>query len=395
MNFLFVAPRFHTNQFIITRSLLDMGHRVAFFAYYAGNTEDYSSLEPHLMKKSLYSRCMSKNLEKRYGPNLAESKKNKYFIPQFFDLLKKIKAFHPDIVITRETNKTSFFVHLICRILRIKCVILYNQIPLYSRKKNGMIKKIKGAVKFIFFPRVRITTVRTDNPTKFKNHMDQYYIKKHDYFVPFIEETRDVTRAYCKDGIAGILSVGKYRDYKNHFLLVDAISLLKDKGGFRAAIIGQAYNDEEIAYYDRLDTYIKEKGLENIVTLYKNMKYSEMNDLYSQYDIFTLTSKKELASIAVLEAMASGMVTISTDVNGTASYIEEGKCGFLFKTMDAEDLASKIEAVISDKNRVGNMGRAASENIKKHYSFANYYTALGDLLKKEFNVELTAPGRGA
>jgi glycosyltransferase involved in cell wall biosynthesis len=345
------------------------------------------------MKKSLYTRGMSKNVENKYEPNLAEWKKGQYFIPQFFDLFKKIKAFHPHVVITRETNATSLYVSLICRILGIKSVIVYNQVPLYRKKKSGILEKLKSIIKIVCFPRVRITTVRTNNPTHFQNNMDQYYIKRHDYFIPFIEEVKGMERTYCKNGTVGILSVGKYRDYKNHFLLIDAISLLKDRGGLRVAIAGQAYNEEETAYYDRLETYIKDKGLADIVTLYKNIEYAEMDNLYAEYDIFILASKKEQASIAVLEAMANGMVAISTDANGTASYIEEGKCGYLFRTMDAKDLASKIEKYISKKELIGNMGRAACENIREHYSFMHYYTALGDILQKEFKIVLTEPER--
>lgn len=388
MKFLFVAPRFHTNQYVVTKSLIGLGHSVAFFAYYMGRTEDHSSVEPDLLAESLLTRWQAGVFKKKYGANLAESKKIKYFIPKFSDLYKKIKAYAPDIVITRETNMTSMYVSLICRILGIKAVIVYNQIPFFSRKKTGFINRIKSAVKKLCFPRVRITTVCTDNPSKFNKNREQYYIKPHDYFIPFAAEVKETERAYCSGGIIRILSVGKYRDYKNHFLLVDAVSLLKDTRNLRVSIAGQAYNDEEMAYYDKLNGYIRDKGLADIIKLYKNILYSEMDKLYTDHDIFTLTSKKELASIAVLEAMANGMVTISTDANGTASYIEEGTCGYVFRTMDPEDLAAKIELLVSRKNDIESMGRAACKNIMEHYSFKNYYIALGELLKREFTVDL-------
>lgn len=394
MNFLFVAPRFHTNQFVVTKSLADVGHNVAFFAYYMGKTEDHSNVEPYLLKESPYTRWRVKKTGKKYGANLIESKKNQYFIPCFSDLYQKIKAYGPDIVITRETNITSMYVYIICRLLGIRCVIVYNQIPFYSKRKTSLAKKIKSVIKRVCFPRVRITTVCTDNPVRFDKNAKQYHIKKHDYFIPFIAEARKTDRTYCGEGIVRILSVGKYRDYKNHFLLVDAISLLKDKSGLRAAIAGQAYNEEETAYYDRLKSYIGQKGLEDTVTLYKNIKYSEMDRLYGEYDIFILTSKKEQASIAVLEAMANGMVTVSTDENGTASYIEEGACGYVFRTMDPDDLAAKIELLMSKKDDIESMGKAALKNVRDHYSFMNYYMALEDMLKKEYKMELKATALG-
>ena len=394
MKFLFVAPRFHTNQFMVTKSLIDKGHEVSFFVYYRGKTEDYSYVVPYVMKKSFLTKWLGKVMEKQYGPVKAEGINRKYFIPHFFNLFQKVKEVHPDIVIVRDTTLTALYINLFCKVLGIKYVVLYNQIPLYSKKTSSIKKKIKIIIKKLCFPRVRITTVCMENPTKYIHQKDQYYIKKHDYFVPFVEEARDADRPYCQNGIVSILGVGKYRDTKNHFLLVNALMQLKDKGGFRAMIVGQAYNQDEIDYYDRLNRYIREKGLDDVITLKKNVDYAEMKGLYAQYDVFALTTKREFASIAVLEAMANGMVTISTDNNGTASYIEEGKCGFLFKTMDVEDLVSKIDIVLSNKERIKSMGKAACENIRENYSCNNYYEALGEVLKKEFNLDLSKQSIG-
>jgi hypothetical protein len=42
-----------------------------------------------------------------------------------------------------------------------------------------------------------------------------------------------------------------------------------------------------------------------------------------------LTSKKEVASVSIIEAMAHGLVPISPNINGTAQYINE-KFGEVF-----------------------------------------------------------------
>ena len=109
-----------------------------------------------------------------------------------------------------------------------------------------------------------------------------------------------------------------------------------------------------------------------------------MSDLYLTHDIFVLTSKRETASIAVLEAMANGLVPISTDANGTACYIRQGESGYLFKTMDQESLAEILRKLIESKESIDKMGRKAYLDVKNNYSFEKYYTKLGDIVKKKF-----------
>ena len=46
MRFLYVAPRYHTNQVPIIRGLKRKGHEVCFLSQYAGKVEDYSDLTP-------------------------------------------------------------------------------------------------------------------------------------------------------------------------------------------------------------------------------------------------------------------------------------------------------------------------------------------------------------
>ncbi|MFF2447137.1 glycosyltransferase family 4 protein [Neobacillus sp. NPDC058068] len=389
MKFLFVAPRFHTNQFPIVKSLIERGHNVEFFVQNVGKSEDHSKLKPYLMKKSILSILLCKIVDWKYSANEAESKKLYYFIPANISLFIRIRKYRPDVVILRERNFSSWCAYLICKILKIRCTIIYNQTPLYSpNTSENIIKRFIKKIIREFFPKVRITTVYARNISVLRNNQDKYHIKSHDYFVPFIAELKEETanRTYCKGGNINILDVGKYRDYKNHFLLVDAISLIGDRRNLRVTIVGQVVNEDEQKYFDLLKTYIKSKNVDDVIRLEKNIDYNKMDQIYQTNDIFILPSKLESASISILEAMANGMVTISTDNNGTASYINEGECGYLFRTMDAKDLAIKIEQIVSKKTNIYKMGNQAYLNIKYNYSFPNYYSALGEVLEKEFGV---------
>lgn len=394
MKFLFVAPRFHTNQFPIVKSLIRIGHEVEFFVQNIGESEDHSVIVPYIMEKSHLSSLL-RMLFKKNKSFLSENMDRMFFIPSIRNLYKKIREYHPDIVILRNRSMTSMFVYIICRLLSIKCIILYNQTPLYNfidnSSKNGVKKITKNIMCNFCFPNVRITPVYSSDISRLREGKADYFVNNHEYFVPFIGEiSKEVqSRKYCRGGKINILDVGKYRDYKNHFLLVDAISLIKNKKDLNVTIIGEVSKDDEKKYYYSLMEYIKKKNLIDIINLEKNIEYSEMKQVYLNNDVFVLTSKMEVASIAVIEAMANGLVTISTDANGTASYIKEGECGYLFKTMDAKDLALKIEQIISNKNKIRKFGMNAYNNINNNYTFEQYYIELNKVLIKEFGVNIS------
>ena len=378
MKFLFVAPRFHTNQFPIVKGLIEKGHQVEFFVQYIGKGENHSILKPRLMKKSILTGIIFNIIDRKYDANQAESKKPKRYIPALFDTYKRIREYHPDIVILRNANRTTSMVCIICKILGIKAVMLYNQEPLYKKtKKTNMFN-------LLFQPKVTFT------PVLFGNIEDliECQTERHEYFLPFVAETNASTavRGYLQNKKVRILDVGKYREYKNHFILVDAIELLQKKEELSVTITGQVGNEEEQKYFKLLQEYVTSKSLDNFIKLEKNIPHTKMSDLYLAHDVFVLTSKRETASIAVLEAMANGLVAISTDANGTACYIRQGECGYLFKTMDKESLAETLRKVIESKESIVKKGRMAYLDVKNNYSFENYYTKLRDLVKKEFGL---------
>ena len=56
MRFLYVAPRYHTNQIPIMKGLIENGHEVRFFGHYAGRIEDYAYVKPEIIGYSFLYR---------------------------------------------------------------------------------------------------------------------------------------------------------------------------------------------------------------------------------------------------------------------------------------------------------------------------------------------------
>ena len=58
MKFLYVAPRYHTNQMDIMKGLIEHGHEVCFISHYAAAIEDYSCVTPVVLGYSRLYRLL-------------------------------------------------------------------------------------------------------------------------------------------------------------------------------------------------------------------------------------------------------------------------------------------------------------------------------------------------
>lgn len=381
---LFVAPRYHTNQVPIVEGLIDKGHNVHFLVMYRGNSENYEKLNPHTMPPSLITKIRYNKIRKEKGDMFAENWLLRHYKPGYVTVLQYLISINPDIVILRERSRQSRIVFICCRILGIKKVILYNQKPIYNDEIKNPIKKLLSKV---VFPKIRITPVKY---IKLLSKTNTYIPseKNHDYFLPFVQTTSNENRYYTKDRVIRILDVGKYRDYKNHEILIEAVGLMQEYTNIHVTIVGQVSNKNEENYFENLNSMIINKNLQDKVSLLRNIPYKEMQNLYLQNDIFILPSKKEVASISILEAMAHGLCVISTDNNGTAFYVIEGTAGIVFDHTSSHDLAEKISYFVKNPEQIQFYGNNALDYIQNHCQFIKYYEGLNDLLWKEFKFKL-------
>lgn len=413
MKFLFTAPRFHTNQSAIVKGLTEHGHEVRYFVVYVGATEDHSVIRPLALKPSRTTVREKKAYSRQYNESEVEGLIGGRFIPDFAFFKKAFEEFMPDVVICREKTNLTLYAKALCDQHRIPC-ILYDQEPVYpaAKEKTGS-PQAKQAAASSFSHRLSVKLDRTLNPDRRRLaamrassgfptvHMTPVQYSRISaessgtpresgtYFIPFIAEAHPeaIGRTYRGDGVLHILSVGKFRDYKNLKILPDTMELLQANGfsDWSLTVVGQVSNSDEKQYRDDLLHAIAEKGLEDKVRVIENVPFQEMGAIYSTHDLFLLTSKREVASVAVIEAMSYGLAIISTDHNGTASYVTDAEGGYVFETGNAKDLADKIRLAAGEVQR---MGQNAATYVAEHLQFENYAAAMAQMLEKEFDLHM-------
>jgi len=95
---------------------------------------------------------------------------------------------------------------------------------------------------------------------------------------------------------------------------------------------------------------------------------SDISDLMNACDVFTLTSLSEAASLTLMEAMASKLAVVVTDVGGNPEIIRNGIDGLLAPRKDSDKLAECYIQLLSDPEKRMRFAKSAYERAVERYS---------------------------
>jgi glycosyltransferase involved in cell wall biosynthesis len=94
----------------------------------------------------------------------------------------------------------------------------------------------------------------------------------------------------------------------------------------------------------------------------------DMPARYRALDLLLLTSWHEGTPLALLEAMASGVPVVATDVGGVSELIVAGSTGCLAPPGDEVRLTELASALLRDRAALDRYGRAAREHVRTRFS---------------------------
>ena len=136
-----------------------------------------------------------------------------------------------------------------------------------------------------------------------------------------------------------IISVGELNENKNNKVIISALEKLKNKN-IHYILCG--VGDKK----DELSAMAQSAGIsENIHFLgYR----TDIKALYNASDCFVMPSYREGLSRSAMEAMASGLPCILSDIRGNRDLIENGSGGFLCKPDDASGFSEAMLKLYGD-----------------------------------------------
>jgi glycosyltransferase involved in cell wall biosynthesis len=126
------------------------------------------------------------------------------------------------------------------------------------------------------------------------------------------------------------------------------------------------------AHYDTIRTTLDQLGIAESFTFTGHR--ADARQLMSAFDVFVLSTHFEGLPLVILEAMAIGLPTIATAVNGIPEVVAHPGVGALFPRRDDAALAQHILALLTDPPAARAIGDAAREFVAQHFSeeaFAN------------------------
>jgi glycosyltransferase involved in cell wall biosynthesis len=86
------------------------------------------------------------------------------------------------------------------------------------------------------------------------------------------------------------------------------------------------------------------------------------------HDLFVLPSRSEAFPNALIEAMATGMPVVATDVGGIPEVVRPGINGQLVRPDDEHVLADAVLALMDDPAAAAALGQAARADVERHYT---------------------------
>jgi glycosyltransferase involved in cell wall biosynthesis len=170
-----------------------------------------------------------------------------------------------------------------------------------------------------------------------------------------------------------ILFVGNLEPRKQVDVLLRALSQMEDA---RLAIVG----DGELR--DALQKAAVQAGVAERACFTGRVDPETLMRWYAAADVFALPSSSEAQGIVALEAMASGLPVVASDVGGLRRTVEDGRTGFLVPAGDVQSLARRLAEVLSDQARARAMGQAARRSVEQHFSWTRAVEATASVYRE-------------
>jgi glycosyltransferase involved in cell wall biosynthesis len=188
------------------------------------------------------------------------------------------------------------------------------------------------------------------------------------------------TKNKKKNKIPHLLFVSRISIEKNLPRLIESIYLCKSN--FILDIVGDGDLLEETK---RL---VKQKNLKNII-FHGRKTGKDLVNIYKNSDVFISTSNGEAFPLTILEAMASRLPVIASDVKGNHDVVKE--VGILVNPPNPENFAKEIDKLFLDKRLLDKLANQSLKFANEHRwgKIVNELEGVYEDVLKENNNETT------
>ncbi|MEW6536449.1 MAG: glycosyltransferase family 4 protein [Candidatus Auribacterota bacterium] len=197
-----------------------------------------------------------------------------------------------------------------------------------------------------------------------------------DLFYP-VDKKKACQKVGLDPDLRYILSIGYLIERKGFDLVIDALSILREKYNItdtKVIIIGGRGGERYVK--DELVEQIQRLNLDGQVIFIDTVRNEELNDYYNCADVFCLASSHEGWPNVILEALACAVPVVGTNVWGIPEIFGDNKDVGLIVERDKESIAEGLRSALTKK--------WDSAKIKA-FAESTTWMKTAELLKREMN----------
>ena len=163
-----------------------------------------------------------------------------------------------------------------------------------------------------------------------------------------------------------VLFVGRLYHRKGLETLLRSIPpVLQQFSDVTFAISGTGFKKKE----ESLRDLAKELDIEDYVSFLGYVPDEKLPDLYAASDMFVLPAIYENFPFAILEAQATALPVISTNVGGIPEFLVDNENGFLIDPGDQEQLTQRVLALLQNPKLAKEMGNRGRSLIEEKFAW--------------------------
>jgi glycosyltransferase involved in cell wall biosynthesis len=181
----------------------------------------------------------------------------------------------------------------------------------------------------------------------------------------FVQKTK-----FDKSRLLKLVCTRRLEKVFDHDTIIQALALLRDEGlEFEMTFVGDG------SLLNQLKQQVEDLGLGDRVSFAGRVPNDKLPELLGRQDVYLSASLWDGTSLSLLEAMATGLFPIVSDIKANSAWLRNGVDGFLHRVGDAGDLANCILRLLDEpgiaekagiKNRANVVEKAdRSKNMKR------------------------------
>ncbi len=169
-------------------------------------------------------------------------------------------------------------------------------------------------------------------------------------------------------GQYGIAILGRVRKQKGvHLFVQSCIEILGKHPDFTAVVVGAISSSNE-DFVKELQDKVAQAGLSERIVFAGEQNFADIPTIFGALSLVVALSDNEGFGLTILEAMSSGAAVLASEAGAWPEVVQEGSNGYVVPVNDLPAVVEKMDLLLSDPQKLSQMGAEGRERVLEHYS---------------------------